>query len=194
MNNKLIPTSILVVVASISFNLMLVYAQPIEENWQNVPSHAVNGEIELFAIVNTSGLDKELEWYEAVPKGTSLPELYSISFDVKNVTGNEIKFENETSFYFNPEEGLLWEGMAQVTVDNQTFRKPYTLELFPSGEPPKSDEFGYYSHLLTGSLRIGSNLWNPVSGWVYTYLGDDEVTGFNIWSYVDHIPDPNNNP
>jgi len=55
--------------------------------------------------------------------------------------------------------------VVQVTVDNQTFRKPFALELL-SNDPPsiETDEYGHKSYLLSGSLWIGNNGWNPVSG------------------------------
>jgi hypothetical protein len=178
---------------------MLAYAQPIVESWNNIPSHGINGEIELLIRVEPEEIEegkKGSGYIIPTPAklGEPVPNLDTLrfGFDVKNVTDG-LKFENDTSFYFNPQEGLLWKGVIKVTVDNQTFRKPFTLELLPN-DPPiiNTDEYGHKSYLLGGSLWIGNNGWNPVSGWVTTAPSGDTIA-FNIWSHVDHLPDPSNN-
>jgi len=66
---------------------------PIEDNWNNIPSHAVNGEISIHAF-----------FMGDIPNPGGLNPL-DVTFDIKNVTTIRMGiYENDTNFSFNPFE------------------------------------------------------------------------------------------
>ena len=120
MNKLLIAAIIIVMVTTVSYSLycynyneakdamslvmpdyMLAYAQPIEDNWNNIPSHAVNGEISIYA-----------SFIGDIPNPGGLSPL-DVTFDIKNVTTIRMGiYENDTNFSFNPFEenaSVLWQ-------------------------------------------------------------------------------------
>ena len=185
-----------------SNNISLGYAQPIEESWLNVPSHAVNGEIELRIKINNfmSQIQGEVAentpWYKPFPVNKTIapsPNLTSqqISFDIQNVTGG-IKIVNTTSFTFSPDNGTAWYGEARVSVDNKTLDKIFSLELDPYPVEPLYLSDGSTVYSDEGTLTIGANTWVPIWGYVLT-VGDNAPYELYLFSTVDHIPDQSNN-
>lgn len=116
----------------------------------------MNGEIELGTSVCT------------MSNGESIPVMWDMEpdFDIKEVPGG-ITFENISSFQFDPQEGLLWEGYALVDIDNQTFKKPFRVLLYVDGvKDLKNGEKMHWSN--RGIVSIGNNVWSPIFGSVTT--------------------------
>jgi hypothetical protein len=111
-----------------------VYAQPIEENWLNVPSHAVNGEIEIYVPIEDNPIP-----YLRTPISEAQPDLSAIdiNFDLKN---QSMKFEPNATFSFDSNDRLTWSGSVEVPINNQTFRKIFDLEAVVYNT--KQDEYG----------------------------------------------------
>ena len=152
-----------------------VYAQ--EDTWNYIPSHAVNGEISMHVffmgyIPNPGGLDP-----------------LDVTFDIKNVTyiRNGI-YENDTNFSFNLFEenaSVLWQDILYIENNNQTVKKPFALELIIDNvKNVGTDEV---MHSGYGSLKIGSNVWNPIAGAVWT-TPTGTLKEMDIFSYVDRYP------
>ena len=155
---------------------MLVHAQPLDDNWNNIPSHAVNGEISIYT-----------SFMGDIPNPGGLNPL-DATFDIKNVTyiRNGI-YENDTNFSFNAFEenaSVLWQDMFYIENNNQTVRKPFALELIINGVENVGDEV---MHSGYGSLKIGSNVWNPIAGAVWT-TPTGTLIDMNVFSYVDRYP------
>lgn len=158
---------------------MLVYVQP-AENWQNVPSHAVNGEIELDIPMMEDAID-----YIPTPVSEAKPDLSAIeiSFDIKN---QSMTFEPNATFSIDLNERLILSGIVGISVNNQTFRKPFDLEHIIYDM--KEDEFtGEKTYYTTGVLKIGNQVWNPISGGLFVY--GDSVSNAYFYSHIDHYPD-----
>ncbi|MGH9986555.1 MAG: hypothetical protein ACRD8W_21645 [Nitrososphaeraceae archaeon] len=195
MNKLIFAVIIIVVVATVSYSLylynykeakdamslvmpdyMLAYAQPIEDNWNNIPSHAVNGEISIHAF-----------FIGDIPNPGGLNPL-DVTFDIKNVTTIRMGiYENDTNFSFNPFEenaSVLWQDMFYIENNNQTVKKPFALELIINYVKNVGADV---MHSGYGALKIGSNVWNPIAGAVWT-TPTGTLIEMDVFSYVDRYP------
>jgi hypothetical protein len=195
MNKLIFAVIIIVVVATVSYSLywynyneakdamslvmpdyMLAYAQPIEDNWNNIPSHAVNGEISIHAF-----------FMGDIPNPGGLNPL-DVTFDIKNVTTIRMGiYENDTNFSFNPFEenaSVLWQDMFYIENNNQTVKKPFALELIINDVKNVGADV---MHSGYGALKIGSNVWNPIAGAVWT-TPTGTLIEMDVFSYVDRYP------
>ena len=195
MNKLIFAVIIIVVVATVSYSLywynyneakdamslvmpdyMLAYAQPIEDNWNNIPSHAVNGEISIYA-----------SFIGDIPNPGGLSPL-DVTFDIKNVTTIRMGiYENDTNFSFNPFEenaSVLWQDMFYIENNNQTVKKPFALELIINDVKNVGADV---MHSGYGALKIGSNVWNPIAGAIWT-TPTGTLIEMDVFSYVDRYP------
>ncbi|MFZ1875624.1 MAG: hypothetical protein WAU25_01175 [Nitrososphaeraceae archaeon] len=96
-------------------------------------------------------------------------------------------YENDTNFSFNPFEenaNVLWQDMFYVENNNQTVKKPFALELIINDVKNVGADV---MHSGYGALKIGSNVWNPIAGAVWT-TPTGTLIEMDVFSYVDRYP------
>jgi hypothetical protein len=95
-------------------------------------------------------------------------------------------FEPNATFSIDLNDRLILSGIVGISVNNQTFRMPFDLEhiIYDMKEDEFTEEKTYYT---TGVLKIGNQVWNPISGGLFVY--GDSVSNAYFYSHIDHYPD-----